>query len=154
MTKQEVIDLLPRLKQMTASERTREFLPLWKNREISSEQYVFLTTLKTKPLVERDVSYAPDPVVTVSGDTTHPNPITGTSQKAKILSLLSDYKWHNSTEILNRVYGPGVSFGAIPSRISELRQDGYFISENKRDHGTIYKWRMYKTKEELDADNV
>lgn len=145
MTKQEVIDLIPTIKQMTASERTRKFLPLKMNGEITIEQYDFLTTLKTKPLVERDVSYAPDPAPTVSGDTTHTDGVSGRTQKERLLSLLKDGKWHDTIEINRLVYGgEHLTQSRIAARINDLKNDGYDFEPARRKYGKVFEYRLRK----------
>jgi len=143
MTKQEVIDLLPELKKMTQSERVARYWQPLARKEITDEQYVFLTTLKTKPLVERDVSYAPDPASTVSGDTTHTDGVSGRTQKERLLSLLKDEKWHDTIEINRLVYGgEHLTQSRIAARINDLKNDGYDFEPARRKYGKVFEYRL------------
>lgn len=75
----------------------------------------------------------------------HPAKASGKSQKAKLLALLQDGNWHDSVEIMDRVYRVGENRGncRIPSRICELRQAGNHI-ETKRVTQTLTAYRLLR----------
>lgn len=73
----------------------------------------------------------------------HSDPQAGRSQKARILALLQDHQFHDTTEIMTKVYKVGDDRGncRIPSRICELRQEGHKI-ETKRINKTLTAYRL------------
>lgn len=145
MTKQEVIDLLPELKQMTASERAKKYLPMRLSQSITQEQYDFLVYLGKKQHTERDVSYASDTSPTVSEDTTHTDGVSGRTQKERLLSLLKDGKWHDTVEINRLVYGgEHLTQSRIAARINDLKNDGYDFEPARRKYGKVFEYRLRK----------
>lgn len=49
------------------------------------------------------------------------------SQKEKLREFLSDGKPHRTDEIVNSVYGQGLSLARVGARIYDLKQDGFKI---------------------------
>lgn len=73
----------------------------------------------------------------------HPDQKAGKSQKTRLLALLQDRGWHDTKEIMAKIYKVGDDRGncRIPSRICELRQEGHNI-ETKRITQTLTAYRL------------
>lgn len=72
----------------------------------------------------------------------HTDLVQGESQCARLLSLLKDKKWHDTKEIMRRVYGVAHSgICRIAGRAWELKQRGYDI-ESKKLKSTVWAYRL------------
>ena len=77
------------------------------------------------------------------------------SQKAKLLTLLSDYNWHRTDEIDAVVYGsPGFKRSRISARVDDLRHDGYEITKAEHVEGSVYKYRMIEKGMRWITENI
>jgi hypothetical protein len=144
------------LKAMTVEERVRKYLPLLmaKPPKITKEQYDWVLQygreipVTTEALIgafgghEVPVEPPKGPDAPSNPSTPSPAPTGGqkTSQKQRLLNLLSDYKPHTTLEIMEKVYGVDKKgYCNIHGRISELREDGYNII-NERVEGAVTQY--------------
>jgi len=147
MTKEQ----LAQLRTMTRSQIARKYTPLRTKGVITHAQYMYLMSEAVDKTEETQLDTAVEIYkhefggVEVSDQTTHTDKAVGKTQKARLLNLLSDGKWHDTTDIMNRVYKVGGKIGrcAIPQRIYDLRKEGYKIERNhiRSNH---YKYRLIK----------
>lgn len=118
---------------MTSWEVARKYLPLLSKGRIDAKQYAWL------------LANCQTPPVIVTGhptDTTHTDEAEGRSQKERLLSVLSDHAWHDTPEILERVYGGAhLGIARIGARIADLKADGHQI-ESKRLDGSVWAYRL------------
>lgn len=86
--------------------------------------------------------------------TNHPSRSTGNSQKALILELLSDGRPHSTVEIMGYAYkirDEKAGNCRIPSRIDDLRQEGYIIPKAQKVKGRGQGVFAYILKGKQDA---
>lgn len=155
------------LKQMGVRGVIRKYLPRKISGEISEATYDALLKLVTPVVVRPEVEgpqgdsspegngsgpigdREPDERMpsqdqrTTPDRSEHTDQAKGQSQKQRLLTLLQDKHWHDTKEIMNLVYRVGEDRGncRIPSRICELRQEGYNI-ETKRITQTLTAYRL------------
>lgn len=130
---------LQQLKGMSLIERTKKYTPMVLKRIITKEQYEWIMSVGVP--TERP----PDaPQGDLSPSTHHSDKIVGKSQKERLYSLLRDGAWHDTVEILQKVYGgEKAGIARIGARIHDLKQDGYHI-EGRDKTKTIYEYRLWQ----------
>lgn len=120
---------LEQLKAMTPRERTSKYTPLMLSGKITKAQYEWIMGLGAQRMEVKE-------------ETNHPVEVTGKSQKARLLSLLSDGQWHDTVEILEKVYKGGRSgIARVGARIHDLKKDGHNI-EGRDKTATVYEYRL------------
>lgn len=70
--------------------------------------------------------------------------MAGTTQTDRLLWLLRDKKWHDTLEIMRRVYKvqPGKGICRIASRVNDLRDNGYIIPRAEFVKRGVYRYRL------------
>lgn len=132
---------LEQLKAMPLIERTKKYTPLVLKGDITREQYEWIMSLNAPATYTQE-----EAVNALGGDlsptTHHTDKIVGKSQKERLYSLLRDGAWHDTVEILEKVYGGNRSgIARVGARIHDLRQDGHTI-EGRDKTKTIYEYRL------------
>ncbi len=131
---------------MSVWEVTKKYLPMLNAGRIKREQYDWLIEQALKPHVEHFVETYGEAIKKLSEDTTHDDEEVGRSQKARLLALLSDGEWHDTVEMLNKVYKVDDHAGiARPgARVFDLKKDGINI-ESRRKQGTVWEYRIVRS---------
>lgn len=136
---------LEELKKMSAGQIARKYTPMLMKKEITRAQFDKLISLaSTSPeATERtEKNEKEESKDTISQFTTHEDESLGRTQKQKLKEVLKDGHWHDTVEILGRVYGQDQSgIARIAARISDLKKDGYGI-ESERKNGSIWQYRL------------
>lgn len=90
-------------------------------------------------------------VPTVSGHSTAKD---NTSQKQKLLTLLSDYEWHTTPQIQIAVYGANhLGIARVAARINDLKQDGHDI-ESRKVTQSIWEYRLVEKGMRWITENI
>jgi biotin operon repressor len=145
MTKEQ----LAQLKKMTRSQIARKYTPLRTKGVITHAQYMYLMSQASDKTEQTQIDTAVEIYkhefggVEVSDQTTHTDKAVGKTQKARLLNLLMDGKWHDTNDIMLRVYRVDDKVGrcAIPQRIYDLRKEGHAI-EKAHIKSNLYKYRL------------
>lgn len=125
------------LRLMAPGEIARKYTKKLLNKEITPQQYDYLISLgkKEKEVVKESESV--DVIEAMAED-------TGKSQKEKLFALLSDYEWHDTVQILERVYGGDhLGLARVGARIHDIKNDGYEVS-CRRKQGSVWEYRLGK----------
>lgn len=65
------------------------------------------------------------------------------SQTDKLYRLLSDYEWHLTPEILEKVYGAShLGIARISARILDVKRKYVVDIESESVHGSLWKYRL------------
>lgn len=85
-----------------------------------------------------------------TGESTHTNESKGTSQSSRLLELLKDGQSHDTKEIMARVYKIEEDQGncRIPSRINDLRKEGWQIPKARHVKGSLYAYVLLGKQQE------
>lgn len=138
---------LTHLKQMSGAERLRKYWPLLQQGKITKAQYDFVLSLGRENKINLETEAEPE------GDDSSTGIVEGlikefggheikTTQKERLLALLSDGEWHTTPEIQTKVYGADhLGVARIASRVTNLRNDGYKI-EGKYYKKSIWMYRL------------
>ena len=67
------------------------------------------------------------------------------SQSERLYELLSDFSWHRTDEILERVYGSShLGIARISARIYDVQKKYRLEIESEKEKGSLWKYRMKK----------
>lgn len=138
---------------MSRDDIARKYAPLLARRKITLAQFDLLLTF-AKNLDAPDMIQGVEAIKEAFGGVEIPpnakethiaSPgATGTSQTARLLTLLQDGAWHTTPEIQEKVYGADhLGIARIASRVADLKKEGHDIVSEK-DAGTIWKYRLNK----------
>lgn len=158
------------LKAMPLRERIKKYLPLRQSGKLTQAQYGWILvvgsevrTETNKPNVQHENDSKRDGGNALGGAlgqkfgglhqagggtseesaSTHQHAHLGSSQKAKLRSLLKDGQWHTTEEIAQKVYGSKhAGLSRVGARIWDLKQDGCQIESSQTPVKTIWKYKM------------
>lgn len=130
------------MEEMTKQERLRAALRRLQSKAITIEQYQ----------AEVDAIYRADapevlPVQPTLAPSMPPAPSAifhqaSGAQKDRVFAVLRDGYWHDTAELLEKVYGDSHRGTArIGARIADLKHDGYTI-ESRRKSGPVWEYRI------------
>jgi hypothetical protein len=126
---------LEQLRRMTPKEIMTKYTPLLLKGEIDKDAYEWLLSQGSKidlqdPYGKKKHDWSKQDIeeLTEQFQTTHTEVIKGLSQKARLLILLKDGKWHTNKEIVKEVYGQdGRTYAHYQARVLDLKNDGHDI---------------------------
>ena len=133
---------LSELRKMSAGQIARKYTPLMMKTQITREQYDWLLSQGSSTSPEATESTETNE--TITDDTTHDDPISGGAQKHKLHKLLIDGGWHSTSEIVEKVYGEGMSLSRVAARVYDLKKDGLKIESRKKNKG-VWEYRLSTT---------
>lgn len=142
---------LQELKKMPKLDVVSKYFPLLFSGKITKEQYDWiLKQIDDTPVQQAREEEGISQVPTSSGIehtsfTNHTDAGAGSSQKERLLDLLKDGQPHDTREIMEKVYkieDEKAGNCRIPSRISELRKDGYNIPDAHHVKGGVWGYRL------------
>lgn len=120
---------------MNAMEKMRKYLPLLTSGRITKEQYEFVLKIGERQVV----SEAQPNVIQEQPE------FQSATQKQRLYNLLSDRLWHDTVEIMDKVYSIEEKKGIcrIGARVYDLKKDGHEI-ESRRKVGseTVWEYRL------------
>lgn len=145
MTREE----LSTLKTMPSNERVGTCWRLWSKDQMTKAEYEEVMAYRPEGAKTETQSanvVVPDDTVTwlsrEFGATGHPNQLAGRSQKARLLELLKDGRWHSTREINERVYGSDLNNQSrAAARANELKNEGWDVNGSEGPEGT-YGYRL------------
>ena len=74
------------------------------------------------------------------------------SQTTRLYNLLSDFEWHTTPEILDKVYGHShLGIARISARIMDVKKTYNVSIESEKAKDSIWRYRLIK---ELDKRNL
>lgn len=77
-----------------------------------------------------------------------------TSQKQRLLTLLSDYEWHTTPQIQIAVYGANhLGIARVAARCNDLKNDGYDI-ESRKVTQSIWEYRLVEKGMRWISENI
>src|SRR3990167_6282920 len=76
------------------------------------------------------------------------------SQKQRLLELLKYGNAHRTDEIVEKIYGKGMSLSRVGARIWDLKQDGYVFEKGRKDevNPKLY-WYQLKIAETYETNS-
>jgi len=76
------------------------------------------------------------------------------SQKARLLTLLSDYEWHDTPNIQVAVYGANhLGIARVAARVNDLKNDGHDI-ESRKITQAIWSYRLVEKGMRWISENI
>ena len=123
------------LQTMTTREIVRKYLPMKISGALRQDAYIWL--------LKQAKDYTEVKVEKEELDTVLMTPTSGSAQKDRLFSLLSDNQWHSTIEIMQKVYDLGDRRGIsrIAARIYDLKREGHNI-ESRSSVGSLWEYRL------------
>lgn len=126
------------LERMTPGEIARKYTKRLLNKEISQVQFDYLVGLSKCVAKPEEWNQSLD----VISQFTDEDQMTGKSQKDRLHGLLKDGVWHDTVEILGKVYGGDhLGLARIGARVWEIKAEGHKI-ECRKKMGSVWEYRL------------
>lgn len=129
------------MEEVSKSAQLKEALRRLRTGELTVEAY----TREVDAIYGRQSEPAPAVQADVFGGSNTFHPVAG-RQKERLLGVLRDGAWHDTSEILDKVYGDlHRGTARIGARVSDLKADGHVI-ESRRKSGSVWEYRIVGTR--------